>query len=330
MNKRLPSNRSSAEVAPSGVGERRLTAAQFQQLADVPGAATWFANLDNPNTKRAYQQDVEHFIAFTGIEHPDELRAVTRAHVLAWRSVLEAEGLSPSTLRRKLSALSSLFEHLCNQNAVTHNPVAGVKRPSVDSNEGKTPALGDAQARQLLAAPKGDSLKAVRDRAIIATFLFHGLRRDELAGLKVGSLAERRGVKHFTVRGKGSKTRYVPAHPVALEAISAYLAVAGHADERAAPLFRPVKNNVNGDLDKPLSGGGIYAEIKKYARQVGIEIDGMGCHALRATAATNALEHQADIAYVQAWLGHANISTTRLYDRRKSRPEDSPTFKVNY
>ena len=49
-----------------------------------------------------------------------------------------------------------------------------------------------------------------------------------------------------------------------------------------------------------------------------------------ATAATNALDHQADIAKVQEWLGHANISTTRIYDRRRSRPEDSPTFKVTY
>jgi hypothetical protein len=44
--------------------------------------------------------------------------------------------------------------------------------------------------------------------------------------------------------------------------------------------------------------------------------------------ATNALEHEADIAKVQAWLGHANISTTRIYDRRQHRPEDSPTYKV--
>jgi site-specific recombinase XerD len=51
---------------------------------------------------------------------------------------------------------------------------------------------------------------------------------------------------------------------------------------------------------------------------------------MRATAATNALEHEADIAKVQEWLGHADISTTRMYDRRKSRPEDSPTFKVRY
>jgi site-specific recombinase XerD len=56
----------------------------------------------------------------------------------------------------------------------------------------------------------------------------------------------------------------------------------------------------------------------------------IGAHALRATAATNALDHQADIAKVQEWLGHANIATTRLYDHRKTRPEDSPTFKVSY
>ena len=51
---------------------------------------------------------------------------------------------------------------------------------------------------------------------------------------------------------------------------------------------------------------------------------------LRATAATNALDHQADIAKVQEWLGHANIATTRIYDHRRTRPEDSPTFKVVY
>jgi hypothetical protein len=49
-------------------------------------------------------------------------------------------------------------------------------------------------------------------------------------------------------------------------------------------------------------------------------------HSLRATAATNALSHDADIAKVQEWLGHANVSITRLYERRKSKPEDSPTF----
>ncbi len=57
---------------------------------------------------------------------------------------------------------------------------------------------------------------------------------------------------------------------------------------------------------------------------------GFCVHSLRATAATNALSHQADIARVQAWLGHAIIATTRIYDKRQQRPEDSPTNKVEY
>ena len=72
---------------------------------------------------------------------------------------------------------------------------------------------------------------------------------------------------------------------------------------------------------------GVYKLVRAYSAQLGFEI---GAHALRATAATNALDHQADIAKVQEWLGHANIATTRIYDHRRTRPEDSPTFKVAY
>ena len=65
-------------------------------------------------------------------------------------------------------------------------------------------------------------------------------------------------------------------------------------------------------------------------KRVSISGNNMGPHALRATAAISALEHQADIAKVQEWLGYASISTTCVYDRRGFRPEDSPTFKVAY
>lgn len=54
----------------------------------------------------------------------------------------------------------------------------------------------------------------------------------------------------------------------------------------------------------------------------------MGPHALRATAAACALENKADIAKVQEWLGHANISTTRVYDRRETKASESPTFSI--
>jgi site-specific recombinase XerD len=83
-------------------------------------------------------------------------------------------------------------------------------------------------------------------------------------------------------------------------------------------------------MDGAVTADGIYKMVKHYATRVGVNIEGFGAHSLRATAATNALDHEADIAKVQEWLGHANIATTRLYDRRKTRPEDSPTFKVRY
>jgi integrase/recombinase XerD len=67
-----------------------------------------------------------------------------------------------------------------------------------------------------------------------------------------------------------------------------------------------------------------------HAGAVGIDVAGFGPHSLRATAGTNALEHGADIAAVSEWLGHASITTTRLYDKRVVRAENSPTFRVNY
>jgi integrase/recombinase XerD len=100
-----------------------------------------------------------------------------------------------------------------------------------------------------------------------------------------------------------------------------------------APLFRPVANNRTGTLDKHLDPGSIYHNIvMKYAKATGISGEAIGVcvHSMRATAATNALSNEADIAKVQEWLGHANVSTTRPYDRRKTRPEDSPTFHVKY
>ena len=93
---------------------------------------------------------IKDFMEFTGIQIPEEFSTVTRAHVIAWRDDLGHRILNGTTIRHRLSALSSLFDYLCDHNAVTHNPVKGVKRPKVESAEGRTPALGDHQARTLL------------------------------------------------------------------------------------------------------------------------------------------------------------------------------------
>jgi site-specific recombinase XerD len=309
-----------------------LTSAQFRKLAEVPPEIEWFANIDSLQTRRAYQNDLRGFMAFAGIVNPEDFRIVTRSHVLAWRKTLEEEQLAGASIRRKLAALSSLFEYLCESNAVTHNPVKGVKRPPVESWQGKTPALGDAQARALLEAPNAETLKGKRDRAILSALLYHGIRREELARLKVKDYNQmRRGVAHLRIQGKGGKMRFIPTHPGTLTLIEEYLDAAGHGQNADAPLFRPVKNNVHGHTLTALTPDSIYFEVVlKYLRKLGIFGENMGPHVMRATAATNALDNGADIAKVQEWLGHANIATTRIYDHRKTRPEDSPTFKVSY
>jgi site-specific recombinase XerD len=308
-----------------------LSRAAFQKLATMPAEAEWFANIDNPRTRRAYRIDIQEFMDFASITAPDEMRAVNRAHVIAWRKELELRKLAGASIRRKLAALSSLFEYLCERNAVETNPVKGVKRPKVESYEGKTPALGDHQARKLLQAPDASTLKGKRDRALLSLLLYHALRREEAVSLKVRDIHERRGVKHFRVHGKGGKLRYVPAFAGTLELIADYLEVAGHETDQDGALFRPIQNNVTGRLNVAMTAQALYAHVVcYYGKKCGLVGERLGPHALRATAATNALDHEADIARVQEWLGHANIATTRIYDRRKTRPEDSPTFKVEY
>ncbi|MEM6483935.1 MAG: tyrosine-type recombinase/integrase [Pseudomonadota bacterium] len=307
---------------------RALTRTEFRSLSDIPPEVEWFANITNPNTRRAYQNDVKEFAAFVGIEQPIELRQVVRAHVIAWRKDLESRELAASTIRRKLSAVSALFDYLCENNAVPDNPVHGVKRPSEGANEGKTPALGDAQVRALLSAPPEDTLIGKRDRAILAVLLFHGLRRNEVCKLRLKDRQTREGVPHLVVQGKGDKLRYVALHPLASRMIDDYLDAGSITEDRETPLFRPTRT---GSI-KPLTPDSIYKRVLRYGQETGIslEVDGLSPHSMRTTAATNALSHNADIAMVQSWLGHSNISTTRLYDRRKMRPEDSPTFRVKY
>lgn len=149
------------------------------------------------------------FMRFVGIRRPEDFRTVARAHAIAWRKTLEKRKLAPATVRRKLSALSDLYDYLCEKNAVPDNPVHGVERPKEGANQGKTPAISDSQAAALLDAPPLHTLKGKRDRAILAVFLFHAVRRAELCDLRVRDYGDREGIKHLTIHGKGGKIRFI-------------------------------------------------------------------------------------------------------------------------
>lgn len=73
-----------------------LTPGQFEGLAEVPPEIEWFANLTNANTRRAYRQDIDDFMAFAGLRQPEQFRHIMRAHVIAWREQLAGQRLAPA------------------------------------------------------------------------------------------------------------------------------------------------------------------------------------------------------------------------------------------
>jgi site-specific recombinase XerC len=114
---------------------RALSAPQFRALADVPPELEWFKNLQNERTRKAYKDDIWDFMQFVGMAHPEGFRLVMRSRVIVWRDDFKRRALAPSTIQRKLSALSSLNQYLCEKNAVFLNPMKGVQRPKANNNE---------------------------------------------------------------------------------------------------------------------------------------------------------------------------------------------------
>jgi integrase/recombinase XerD len=122
-------------------------------------------------------------------------------------------------------------------------------------------------------------------------------------------------------------------HAIAQRLIEEYVAVAGHGADAAGPVLRPATNNRTGELDRSLHPGSVYHNIvRKYGLQTGIsaEVNGLCAHSRAPRPPPMRCRTRPTFAEVQEWLGHSNVSTTRLKDRRKVRPEDSRTFRVRY
>jgi len=268
------------------------------------------------------------------IKAVDDLKSLSRADIIDWRDSLIGTPEKPKyairTVKRRMSTISKFFEYLCDNKILKSNIVLGVARPKLETTEGATQSISDAQAKDLLDAPDPQTLKGKRDRAILATFLYHALRRSELCQLRIKDIQERAGIKQLKILGKGSKERYVPIHPAAQTRIAEYLAMASHSHNKESYLFKPISNNTAALINKGLSPIAVYKLVIQYGLKVGIQAGHFSTHSLRATAATNALNNREDIRKVQHWLGHANVSTTAMYDKRDNRPEDSPTFRVRY
>ena len=303
----------------------------LQGLAAIPEEEVWLASQKSARTRRAYRLDVAHFMRSLGITTPDQLRQMDHRAVIAWERIMrEQEGAAASTVRRRLSALSSLFKHLVRHGSAGRNPVADVARPRINREEGSTAAFSKAQARKLLDAPFPDTLAGLRDRAILSVGLQVGLRRAEIAGLSVGDLHQNRGYDALRLTRKGGRRDALAIHPQAAQRIRAYLDRAGHGNEHAGPLFRPLRGNVKAhDPAGRLDPDAIDRLVRKHAARIGLP-RGYSAHSMRATFITTALENGAQLEDVQKAAGHRDPGTTKLYDRRGYDPEKAASFFATY
>src|SRR6187551_3828230 len=118
-------------VVPSRRGSiKRLS---VDQLAAIPEEQVWLASRKSARTRRAYHNDVQHFMRTFHIQSPEELRKIDHRAVMAWERLMrEEQGSQASTVRRRLAALSSLFAHLVKFGVVEVNPARDVERPAIN------------------------------------------------------------------------------------------------------------------------------------------------------------------------------------------------------
>jgi integrase/recombinase XerD len=309
----------------------------MERLADIPEEDIWLAKQKSARTRRAYRLDVRHFMATIAITETAELRQVDHRAVIAWeRHMREVENAAPSTIRRRLSALSSLFKHLVRHGHAAKNPVTEIERPAINRDEGTTLAFSKQDARKLLDVPaqhddKGESsIEGLRDRAILSVGLQVGLRRAEIAALKVGDLHQNRGFDSLRVIRKGGRRDALAINPQTAARLRDYLAAAGHAEDMDGPLFRPLSHNGKATLRRrAMDPDAIDRLVRKYAAAIGMA-RGYSAHSMRATFITTALENGAQLEDVQKAAGHRDPSTTKLYDRRGYNPEKAASFFATY
>lgn len=311
-------------------GARVNAIAPIDLLRAIPEEEVWLAGQLSPHTRRAYRQDVAHFITTMRLASADDLRKVNRAAVIAWANTMHDIGTKPRTIRRRLSALSSLFAHLVEHRAADANPVRDIKRPRVNRTQGTTRAFSAKEARLLLDAPSDSTLKGLRDRAILSVGLQAGPRRAEIASLLVRDYHVNAGFKSLHLIRKGGEDLSLAINPQTASRIDAYLERAGHAQDRDGPLFRPVTGeNRSVSVRRPLSPDQIDRLLRHYAKVAGMG-DGYSAHSMRATFITTALTNGANLEDVQRDVGHMDPTTTKLYDRRGHNPEKSAAFFATY
>jgi site-specific recombinase XerD len=269
---------------------------------------------------------VTRWLAWCNAHGVDPL-AATFLDVNAYAREVE-ETAAPTTVARKMSALSSWYDFLVKLRALDANPVSGADRPRVDRDHSATVGLSPEEVDALLrTAATATGPTAARTRAALALLADLGLRVGELVSLDVTDLGEERGHRSIRFTGKGGKHRRRALTPGTAAAVDAYLT------ERAAAAGVNV-GVLAGPLLATASGGrldrhAIFRLVRRVAVAAGIPAaERLSPHSLRHAFATTARAEGVALEDVQDAMGHADPRTTRRYDRDRHNLDRDPAYAI--
>jgi integrase/recombinase XerC len=267
----------------------------------------------SPHTLTAYRRDLHELAAFLDRHyHGDDWSwdGVDRLAMRGYVAALSRRGLSRRTIARKLSAARSFFRHLHREGIVEANPARAVRSPRLEKRLPAWLTRTEVESMFDLAqlAASANTFRGTRDHAMVELFYATGIRLSELHGLDTADLDL--VADQARVRGKGRKERLVPLGRPAVVALRRYelrrrevLARAEAADRSAVFLS---------ERGRRLSRRQIQNIIRSFLDRVADDA-GLSTHSLRHAFATHLLDAGADLMAVKELLGHASLSTTRIY-----------------
>jgi integrase/recombinase XerD len=314
-----------AKTALTTIKPASLAAKRESQALSVPRIITnegekttkrflefFTANIRNLNTRRSYARAVEQFLTWCE-ERGASLEKIEPLIVAAYIEKLTKER-SAQTVKQHLAAVRMLFDWLVIGQALPFNPAASVRGPRYSYKQGKTPMLPVDEMREFLEQIDTSTLIGLRDRALIGLMVYSFARVSAVVGMKIKDYYAK-GKRHFIgLHEKGGKYHEVPVHHKAEDFLDAYLAAAGVAGEKNAPLFQTAGGKGRSLTGKPMSRFDAWAMVKRRAKEAGIAAE-ISPHSFRATGITAYLENGGTIEHAQQIAAHESPRTTKLYDR---------------